>query len=334
MKKYFFLVIFLMFTGSSSLMSAVFIVDNSNTSPGIFQTIQAAVNSANPGDTIYVQGSPTHYDFPNPLSKRVVLIGTGHQPNKQAPIISRFNPFTGITFGPGSSGTTLMGFYMDWTYIVQRGVDSLTISDNSIGNFSLSGQNHLIENNIIRANFDAVGNGVGMTQIIIRNNIFAGTISNFSEPTVEFTNNIFLSNTTLFTNVSNIVFKNNILLGSDPLGASGVTFLNNLTFQVITTIPYGTNTGSGNINNIDPEFVNVPANASAFSYTYDFHLQNTSPGINAGSDGTNIGVYGGLAPFKMGGEPPIPMVKELNISNSIVPLGTNIDINVVGETQQ
>jgi len=209
-------------------------------------------------------------------------------------------------------------------------IDSIHVAYNKIGgSLVMDGNNLVVENNVI----GTINGGSGKANVILRNNIITGTISGFSEPSVEISNNIFLINSQLFNNISNVVFKNNIVFKSDPAGASGVSFQNNITYQVSTTIPYGTNTGIGNFNNTDPEFVNVPAGSNSFNYSHDYHLQNTSPGINAGTDGTNIGVYGGLLPFKMGGEPPIPLIKEFNIWNSVVPVGGNLDINIVGESQ-
>jgi hypothetical protein len=318
---------------SATCMATIHEVDNSGNNPGIFQTITAAMNAANPGDTIYVQGTVNNYQSNLVVNKRVVLIGSGHKPNKQAPITSQFDPFGGITFSPGSSGSVIKGFIMDGGINISVGVDSMVITDNRIGQLTLAGANHLIETNIIGP-LGTSSQATSIINTIIRNNVITGQIGSFNQPTVEVTNNVFLNSGQLFYLVSNILFKNNIVLKPDLAGASGVTFLNNITYQSTTVIPYGTNTGSGNFNNIDPEFVNVPTATTGFDYSYDFHLQNTSPGINAGTDGTNIGVYGGLSPFKMGGEPPIPMVKEFIIWNSIVPVGSSIDVSVTGETQQ
>ena len=59
------------------------------------------------------------------------------------------------------------------------------------------------------------------------------------------------------------------------------------------------NSGSGNITLVSPLFTNVQL-LDTWSSAYDFTLQPsgpTSPAINAGSDGTDIGITGGSYPF-------------------------------------
>jgi hypothetical protein len=101
-------------------------------------------------------------------------------------------------------------------------------------------------------------------------------------------------------------------------------------------LPYGTNTGSGNIANQDPQFTTIQTLNYTFSAFDDYRLLSTSPGHNAGTDGTDIGPFGGFNPFPsspIGGEPKIPQVKNMNINNTSLPLNGNLNINVKGKKQ-
>ena len=94
------------------------------------------------------------------------------------------------------------------------------------------------------------------------------------------------------------------------------------------------NTGVNNQIDVDPLFVNV--SSTTFDYAYDYHLQATSPGKNAGTDGTDIGIYGGAYPFPSGGEVPwqtsikpyMPQILEMNVLNAVIPLNDTLQVQV------
>jgi hypothetical protein len=99
----------------------------------------------------------------------------------------------------------------------------------------------------------------------------------------------------------------------------------------------GSNSGAGNQMGIDPLFENV-TNNDTYNDTFNYRLKTGSPGKNAGTDGTDLGIYGGSYPFPSGGAigsgfdtspmPPIPQVTELNILNATVPVNGTLNVNV------
>lgn len=315
--------------------STILIVDNNPNHPGGFTELLPAIAAASNGDTIYIQGSNSVY-LPGggtiAVDKRLVFIGTGHNPQKQANLVSRIGGT--FDFRVGSSRSVIMGLTGNGNGInigiSSNSVDSLLISNNYIASLTIRGSHHIIEGNIKQANYFIFYTG---SNIIVRNNVISGGVDGASDPTIEFMNNVFLTNGQLFTNTSNVMVRNNIFLKASPIGTSSVTFLNNITYLTTDTLPTPGNTGSGNLNNTDPLFVNVPSFATSFSYGYDFHLQSGSAGKNAGTDGTDIGLYGGLGNFKTGGEPAIPIIREFSIMNPIVPVGGDIVIKVAAEVQ-
>lgn len=76
--------------------------------------------------------------------------------------------------------------------------------------------------------------------------------------------------------------------------------------------------------------MNAPT--AEFSYQYDFNLQIQSPGINAGTDGTDIGIYGGAFPWKEGSIPINPHIQTKTISSTTDPSG-NLPVNIKVMTQ-
>ncbi len=100
------------------------------------------------------------------------------------------------------------------------------------------------------------------------------------------------------------------------------------------------NHGSNNLINIDPQFIYMPK--LAFDFSYNYRLKDTSPGKNAGADGTDIGVTGGLHPwpiFEDGmmdyrGRPSIPYIDSMRIPNPIVPSNGTLNIIIKAKSQK
>ncbi len=334
---------FLVASGLSLFASATVItVSNNINSPGQYNNLQAAVNAASNGDTIYVHGSPTNYGGAV-IKKRLTLIGTGHKPNKVNTLVSQLGTITLDTVSAvsGASGTKIIGFSLNGVtgYGGTGGTKNIRISRNY---FVAGGTKAVVtskgwtfENNIIGSGSVNVKNNAS---IIFRNNIFDNSyILSSNQPTVIISNNIFLGGSplTAFSLVSNALIANNIFSGSSPKGTStdNNTFSNNITYQTAyDTIPFGTNIGSGNIIAKDPKYKNVTANN--FSYAFDFALDTISPGLNAGTDGKDVGIYGGAMPFvDMTGSPAIPQIKSLGILNPLIPAGDSLRIIIKANKQ-
>jgi len=138
---------------------------------------------------------------------------------------------------------------------------------------------------------------------ILRNNIFnnrsnyVNTLS-VSYGTIE--NNLFyLSN----TYAQNSIFRNNVGIGYNGSDVSG-------------------NQGVGNVwasEPFDSLFVNTA--------NQDFHLRANSPYHNAGTDGTDIGIYGGAFPWKEGSIPFNPHFQQVQIAPKTDNQG-NLNVNI------
>lgn len=198
------------------------------------------------------------------------------------------------------------------------------------------------------------------TNILIENNIFHNSkiIGNSSSCIIK--NNIFIASNHLQNQGHNssgycfsywpnqayvlqyAVITNNIFWGTSPnsfslspsFGASNCAFNNNLVFQSPNDVVpgFGINVGSGNFDGVDPQFTNATNPAgSGVNLNNDYHLKSTSPGKNAGTDGKDIGIYGGASPFPDNtGLPKIPIITELNIINSTIGQGNNLNVTLKG----
>jgi len=337
---------------SFAVKATVHVVDNNPNNTTAFSTIQDAIDAASDNDTIYIQPSSTLYDSPN-LSKPLVIIGAGRHPNKQNHNTSRM---VNLVFGMGSSGSTIQGLVM--TNSVSGEVtdtDNITITHCRIKmTLTIWGDNYYIANNIISQQFNTssaaiiVQNGGSVySNIIIENNIIASWIGSLQGSSNVLRNNLFLTNSNssnVFSNGSNslsnnIIVENNIFYGSSPEYCTGCTFNNNITFQTTQDIlPYGSSSGADNLIWFEVGFVNVPVpGVTVLNSLYtnrDFHLDTDAPGLTGGTDGNEIGLFGGSTLFSMNGEPPIPVVREFILENSSIPIDGVLQISVSSSAPQ
>lgn len=317
----------------------VITVSNRSGENAMYNNIQDAINAATPGDTIYISGSENNYGSIT-VNKEVHLIGPGYNPQKDFSLKANLSA---ISINADASKSSFTGL------IFSSISDSQWASDIRISgcdfsnlqawtNFSnLVSKNWLIENNIIRSTSAGWGSAYGDHQFIFRNNILFSSINSFSASIIS--NNIFILSSIqgygqAFNSVNLCTIYNNIFYGKSPGGTTNSVFSNNITFETtFDNLPYGNNTGGSNLVGVDPQFVNVPAPLgifpSNFSYTWDFSLSDNSAGKNAGSDGEDIGVFGGFG-YNPTGEPALPVVTSFTIINAVINPNGKLNIQVEG----
>jgi len=341
MKKIFFFILLLITSGNViKAQNLIAVQHGSNT---LFYTnLDSAIFNAQNGDTIYIPGG--YWSINNSINKEIHILGVGHNPDSTQ--ATSFTNITGsihlingssnssieglhwsiygdgITFGNGSpqniSGVTIrrcyltgIGFSTDNSQIHYQ---NIFIKENVLfgwsgyinGGYGIDVQNCIVSNNIISSN--GGDNIIGINNSIIANNyIYGGT--NFALANLHgcnISNNIFVN--TSSTYIDNCVFMNNLCIGTAFSISGNNNFINNIESQAFNTT-----------------FVNVPI--GPFSYTYNYHIQTTSPGHNGGKDGTDIGIYGGLYPWKEGSVPINPHIINSNIGGTTNPNGA-LPVNI------
>ncbi len=307
-------------------------VSNNPNSPGQYTSLVVAVDAALPGDTIYIQGSNASYGDLT-LNKRLTLIGSGHNPQKQFPLVSTLGylKLDSLSSISGSSGSRVIGLNI-YSSSVGAVCHNVEFKRNAIASsFEVQGNNWLLENNIFGYNI-SMNNS---SNVIIRNNMISYYINTSNQPSVVISNNIFFStNANAFSTVSNATVANNIFYGKPPQGCSDCQFNKNISYGTSNnSFAYGSNISSGNLENQDPKFVVATVGSYNFNAAFDYRLTAGSPGKNAGTDGTDIGPFGGNFPIPMGGEPRIPQVKSMNISNTVVPVNGTLNVNIKAKKQ-
>ena len=304
-------------------MATVRTVSNAVGQPAQYTTIQPAITASSPGDTVYVMGSGTQYGSIT-LDRPITLIGAGYAP--PAPALQT-NVYT-VSINAAGSGSRVMG--VEVPYILYLYGNNVTLERCRLENLYLTAGS---TDNVIRHCYLNYTDLAMPASALVSNNIFhtSGYLINSATSSLIITNNLFMGYSTYaLSSISNALITNNIFWGSTPVNAAvtNCTFTKNMTFQTNNNvIPYGSNAGTGNLINANPLFTN--AWNTAVNYTYNYQLLSSSPGKNMGTDGTDIGIYGGVAPMPgLGGVPRIPRVTQFDLQYSVVPQGGSLNVQV------
>lgn len=315
-----------------------------------FDTLQEAVDAASDGDIIHVIASSSPYPKLE-LSKSLQIIGQG---------FLKETSIEGIDLLDGASGTLIDGFYFRGPLTIKGDVGGLAVRNcifvgggitprpRLILEEEASVAGLLIQNNIFNTRESSgeasrvkLGTDNNHQNVIIANNIFTNTagasggdISVGNQTQVSF--NIFYggSGTTsnAFVNVRNSSIENNIFIGKRVQGNPSVSnseFNHNIIFEASPiSFPIGSNnnTGTGNIEGQDPQFVDLEPSTSAWNFTWDATLEESSPAIGAATDGTDMGLFGGLNPFNMRGA-SLPEILQIAMPN-FVGAGQDVEVNI------
>jgi hypothetical protein len=353
-KTLFFTIVLTIF--AFTVNATIWTVSNNPDSPGQYTSLQMAIDSSMVHDTILVAGSPTSYGNIT-LKWSLTLIGAGYNNEYGYNTTVGNVSLTRVNVSIGASDTRIMGFAannisMNGYYsggsvstnlIENVVVERCSASSIYIGNpsYQATYNNDTVRNCLVNNTVSFYGGSSSIyNNTYIHNNIFngAGISSTYSYDlsTAFVKNNIFLNrNSDVFSNVHNLVIENNIFYQALPQGAINCAYNNNITFMNNNNvIPGPGNVGSGNFVDVDPEFVDFPFLGAPFSYAHNYNLQPTSPGIAAGTDGTDIGIYGGMLPFEIGANPYIPQMMEVSLpSGSSVPAGGTLNVHFKAKKQ-
>lgn len=333
----------LLLTSVFTMNAGILTVSNDPVVPAQFAAVQDAIDAAYPGDTILIAGSDVSYGVFN-INKRLTLIGTGYAAVNQLHTVTKAVNVSLVAeednFGTvvnSASNSKIIGIVATAiTFSQSVSITDITISECLIEGYiymSSEATNVLIENNLIGGyiNFGTARN------VVVRNNLFNEgvdvTLKDSDKPSVLVVNNTFLGSgsTALFYQFSRGIFNNNIVYGFQPQGAETVTFNNNISFSAgDNAFLYGTNTGGNNLEATDPEF-RVPGDLQGnLSPDKDYSLSSGSPALNAGTDGTDVGMTGGSMPFDVAGSSvsPIPVIYRMDILNATLSVDDTLKIRL------
>lgn len=313
------------------------IVRQNGNTIAFYNNVPAAVGAANNGDTIYIPGGSWSISGDLHINKSIHIFGTGHHPDSSLPLGKTIFSGGSISLQQGCSNGSLWGISLHGSIYTPTGNDTIInyavrrcfIQQSiQLSNFFSLG---LFSENVIQGSvFVLNGNNSAFNNVFF-NNIFESYIGAFGSGNI-FKNNIFLYTGGTVSGSNYCVFENNIFFSNLFIGGSGFGTFNNNLFATTITFPVGSNVGNNNIGNQSPSSIFTNQTGSQFNYVHNYQLQPACPGNNAGTDGNDIGIYGGVFPWKDGSLPPNPHIQFKSIHNTTDPNG-NLQINIKVKAQ-
>jgi hypothetical protein len=312
------------FAGFSLHAQTVVMLHKTNGTQQAFYSSNALIDAYTAsvsGDTIYLPGGG--FAPPGAFDKGVVIYGVGHYPDSTSA--------TNKTIISSGFGLTENAdrFHLEGVQVnggintsYNHAVDYIVLKRNFInGTIDIQGTNTtspsrfmLIEGNVITGQVVASN----AQQVLVANNITMNNLVNFNG--CLFQNNIFLyqspsssSTTYLLFQCNNNVLENNVFYYSFTYGIGGIqTFNRNVFFVANPSL--GVSVDNNNYKGVDAASFFITNNGSPFTYVQNYHLAN--PGNFVGTDGKQVGIYGGSFPYKEGAVPSPPHVRSKTIASS------------------
>lgn len=342
MKKFFILVVALIVCLPMYLSANLgkILVENPDGSTSLHITFAAAVSAAQHGASMYLPAG--YWEESVTISKRLNIYGVGHYPNS-SPVIPGTSRINSLTFINNTDSTTVQGLiisnglsYGNGTSVAIRNHYFLRCNIGGTFNLAVSGTN-TISNHVFK---ECIINILSATNATIPNNIiFTNCFFNFMgslRGSNIYITNCIIGNSNVFQygTSRNLLIENTIFMrtSADHFQSLESSIINNCIF-FSATVTWGSNSGVDNILSQNCAGTFESGVCTGFSYAGDYHLITGSPGIGAGTDGTDIGVYGGSSPFKDGGLPVIPNIKAFSVSKNPVDGKIQVQATAVSQTE-
>lgn len=286
------------------------------------------------GDYLYL--STGYFTAPAAIAKGVKIIGAGHFPDS-ANVAKRTTIMSTLSINAGADSLRLEGMYIngDINFDTYSTINYIKIircrlsssNFNPAGNATPKDKNYCsFEECFIFGGIYFSNNGINF---LLSKCVLSGQLNSMKSALI--TNNIFLyiGGFGQLNNVYSSVLQNNIILYNNPgyndfIGSNttGNTFNNNLFVKSATDL--GTNNFNNNYMGIAQANIFVNQTGNIIDYTHDYHLKN--PTTYIGTDGTQVGLYGGATPFKDKGAPSNPQILTKTVGDQTDTNG-NLQIN-------
>ena len=312
--------------------------------------LQDAISAALANDVIYVVPSAINYGDAT-ITQALSVFGIGISPETQTTTRSTLSNIIVDASDVRISGITSTGE-------VQLGFNTVGTLNNIIV------ENSRVR--AVKMQASDCCSTSDISNLLVRNNVIQGTNGNGGHIRLRTTSNAIITNNFIITNYTNggemvisccgAVFQYNLFAdnGNDPAydDVVGTVFRNNIFYGVNVTTPASStdniweynlsfgaantsfstsgngNSGTGNIENADPLFVNMPL-TGAWSPSHDISLSAGSPALASDPgnlSGEDIGPSGGTTPFVAEGN-LLPLIQNI-ITPATIPVGSDLQITI------
>jgi hypothetical protein len=297
-----------------------------------------AYNASIEGDTIILSAGA--FNAPTSLEKRLTVYGSGHYPDSTG--LTRTVVMNAFTINAGADSLYIEGLFINNDINFQGDADInyvkiIRCRCESI-NFNTSGDHAKgycsVEECVVGGAINFALNG---EHLLIRHCLIDSHIRDInSNATID--GNVFLHETN--NNLMNIhlsTIQNNIFLNTElsVMGWDGEmtynAYYNNIFVVGADQIGWGTGAyGANNYFGVAQSDIFVSQSGVCFDYNQNYHLKN--PETYLGTDGTQVGLYGGPVPFKEYGMPSTPQITRKSVASQTDNSG-NLNVNFTIKAQ-
>ena len=324
------------------------IVVQSGTNTSVFSTLDSAMAAASPGDYLYLSagnftavGNGTGNGFYKPLH----FIGAGISPDSTNTTgLTTISAGSGIYVAQTAAGSTFDGidFSNALLYFSTLTPASGGIPD-TLGSFSFNRCIISYVNGGFSNVYPNATTSWAFHECIFTGPAYIGLGSAQNASAIFdrcFLHSIYAAQRCVFNNCiigdpGNVNTMNNCIVYGAAAGASaqGAGHYNNCIFSGANN---SVNASNCQFNvSLSSVFVNAPSVASNpyWDFNSNYHMAASSPGINAGNDGHDCGIFGTSTPTKAGWVPYNPHFSKITIPTSTDASGIlNVNINVAAQS--
>lgn len=347
------IIVYILSISSIDVFATQRTLSNDPNRPAQYSNLQTAIDQCNSGDTLIIYASNSNYNLSGnsfTFYKQLYIIGEGMNSTVLSLSTGANYLFNNLSSGSFISGIRILSnvYFSAASTITNITFDRCDLSDELY--FSAPLQNINFYNcligvcyfnnaNVTNINFDncifqqSYVNTISLTVSYLNSLLFYGYSNAFNQQ-VKIRNSIFLgAATSMFSNCNGFKLENCIFYKADPSGTITNSIFNNcLTYLCNNNAlpPAGSgNTGTGNVINQNPLFINFPALGGDFSWSHNYGLQAGSPADNTGTGGTDIGLTGGNYPLnQLKQNSRLPVVTSVSLPNSSVPINGTLQGNI------
>ncbi len=294
-----------------------------------------AYNASVNGDYLYL--STGFFTAPATIAKGVKIIGAGHFPDS-ANVAKRTYILSGLTINKGADSLLLEGLFIngDINYQGDASINYVKVLRCRFVNMEFNSTNSSYNKNYCslveciiqnRINFYRYGSNLNVSHCFIGDDFYGVDGSALIDGNVFFNS----GGGVTFQGINSSIIRNNIILRTDnPINdCSGNLISNNL--FVTSTPNFETNSYANNYLGVTQSSIFITTEGSNFNYTRNYHLNN--PTTYIGTDGTQVGLYGGATPFKDKGLPSNPQIIKKEVGDQTDTNG-NLQINFKVKAQE
>ncbi|MDR2627104.1 MAG: hypothetical protein LBC40_03615 [Dysgonamonadaceae bacterium] len=336
----------------AGISAQVFIIERGSTSLS-YPNIKAAVDALQDNDQLYLppgehslkgytwEGYEGTGNYSNILvvNKKVSIYGGGCANGANSTVLKDGT----FVIGKDAGGSLITGIRFDGDFRLDNVSNCIVSRCLTTGSFDLygAGDNNVItecefKNSVYGNSSGYITNFGNGLSCIFSKCIFSSNINRLRASEVYNCIFTYVGSSTPISPSSTCTFNNNIFIGSKTLTnqkisvtATGSTFSNNMWIGGEPSVS-ATDNNTLNNNQITKElYANVFVDVDAG----DYHLKDECKGKNAGTDGTDVGIYGTSVPFKENRLPLIPNFSLKAISPETNSAG-KLPVNIVIDAQE